>query len=133
MPARHERPSQGLDERAHPAVGLWGVLVAEEAEVQWHRVETDPTGTPQADRYVGTMAGRSRTSEVDRLHQVDEGSDTGASARTRWSVDAAGTSAIPKGISSRAKTLSSMDAAFSGPPAGRWPVAMVIGRVVTGV
>ncbi len=36
------------------------------------------------------MAGRSRTPEVDRLHEVYEGYDADASARERWSLDNAG-------------------------------------------
>ncbi|MBL8778100.1 MAG: class I SAM-dependent methyltransferase [Acidimicrobiales bacterium] len=40
------------------------------------------------------MAGRSRTPEVDRLHQVYEGYDADESARARWSLDNAGNRAI---------------------------------------
>lgn len=40
------------------------------------------------------MAGRSRTSEVDRLHRVYEGYDGDASSRARWSLDNPGNRAI---------------------------------------
>lgn len=49
------------------------------------------------------MAGRSRTSEVDRLHQVYEGYDHDGSARARWSLDNRGNRAIHAERAARAR------------------------------
>lgn len=51
------------------------------------------------------MAGRSRTPEVDRLHEVYEGYDADASARERWSLDNAGNRAIHAERTRRAGAL----------------------------
>lgn len=51
------------------------------------------------------MAGRSRTPEVDRLHQVYEGYDADGAARARWSLDNPGNRAIHAERTARAAAL----------------------------